>query len=223
MIEESSSRRFVSDTEKATWNAKAAVGSTAPSTQAYGDSAVVGTSGDAARADHKHAMPASVKDTTAVTGLLKGNGATISAASAGTDYEPARTTVSQATAEAGTSTTVYAWTPERVAQAIAALASGGAQIATGSYTGTGTYGSSSPTAITVGFQPKLVIIRSTKADYNVHTMILVHGSTRSLPISLRENKYCTVTFTATGASWYSSGAYYQMNESGSTYYYVAIG
>lgn len=36
-------------------------------------------------------------------------------------YEPLRTTVSQADAEAGTSTTVYAWTPQRVGQAISAL------------------------------------------------------------------------------------------------------
>lgn len=57
-----------------------------PTTQAFGDTAVVGTAGVAAHRDHRHAMPATPKDTTAVTGVLKGNGANISAATAGTDY-----------------------------------------------------------------------------------------------------------------------------------------
>ena len=40
-------------------------------------------------------------------------------------YNTAVSVVSQADAEAGTSTTVYRWTPERVAQAIAALGGSG--------------------------------------------------------------------------------------------------
>lgn len=59
---------------------------TAPSTQAFGDSATVGVATVAARRDHKHAMPTTTKDTTANTGLLKGNGSVVSAAAAGTDY-----------------------------------------------------------------------------------------------------------------------------------------
>jgi len=57
---------------------------TTPSTQAFGDSAAAGTNLDAAHSDHKHAMPASPKDTTAQTGILKGNGSTISAVTAPT-------------------------------------------------------------------------------------------------------------------------------------------
>lgn len=64
----------------------AAFDSTAPSTQSFGDSASTGSATKAARRDHKHAMPASPKDTTAVTGILKGNGTAISAAARGTDY-----------------------------------------------------------------------------------------------------------------------------------------
>jgi len=60
---------------------------TVPSTQAFGDSASVGTAIVAARRDHKHAMPASTKDTTAITGILKGNGSAISAATSDTDYQ----------------------------------------------------------------------------------------------------------------------------------------
>lgn len=53
---------------------------TSPSTQAYGDSAVVGVATTAARRDHKHAMPATVKDTTAVSGVLKGSAGAVVAA-----------------------------------------------------------------------------------------------------------------------------------------------
>lgn len=49
-------------------------------TQAYGDAGTVGTAQTFAREDHKHVMPASTKDTTAVTGYLQGNGTTVSAA-----------------------------------------------------------------------------------------------------------------------------------------------
>lgn len=55
-------------------------------TEAYGSAAVVGTSTNYAREDHTHAMPATTKDTTAITGLLKGNGTAVSAATVGTDY-----------------------------------------------------------------------------------------------------------------------------------------
>lgn len=72
---------------RATWSGKAAVGSSTPSTQAYGDAAASGSSAEAARVDHKHAMPATTKDKTAVTGIMKGNGTNVSAATAGTDYQ----------------------------------------------------------------------------------------------------------------------------------------
>lgn len=65
---------------------KTILGTTVPSTQAYGDAASAGTSLEAAHADHKHAMPASVKDTTAQTGMLKGAAGAITAATDGTDY-----------------------------------------------------------------------------------------------------------------------------------------
>lgn len=78
---------------------------TVPSTQAYSDSASAGVATVAARRDHKHAMPASTKDTTTNTGLLKGNGSTVSAASAGTDYyAPGSTDVAIADGGTGSST-----------------------------------------------------------------------------------------------------------------------
>jgi hypothetical protein len=60
---------------------KALFDATVPSTQAFGDAAAAGSAAVAARRDHKHAMPAAEKDTTAITGVLKGNGSAISACS----------------------------------------------------------------------------------------------------------------------------------------------
>jgi len=59
---------------------------TAPTTQAFSDAAAAGIATVAARRDHKHAMMTSPKDTTGVTGILKGNGTAIIAATAGSDY-----------------------------------------------------------------------------------------------------------------------------------------
>jgi hypothetical protein len=65
---------------------KVLIDNTTPSTQAYGDSAAVGSNNACSHADHKHAMPATTKDTTAATGILEGNGSTVSAATDATDY-----------------------------------------------------------------------------------------------------------------------------------------
>lgn len=54
--------------------------------ETYGATGVVGVATSYAREDHIHGMPASTKDTTTITGILKGNGAVVSSATAGTDY-----------------------------------------------------------------------------------------------------------------------------------------
>ncbi|MBV5338368.1 MAG: hypothetical protein J0665_02245 [Deltaproteobacteria bacterium] len=56
---------------------------TTVTTQAYSDAGTVGTATTYAREDHKHTFPASTKDTTAATGILKGNGSAVTAAVAG--------------------------------------------------------------------------------------------------------------------------------------------
>jgi len=56
--------------------------------EAYGNAAVVGTLTTYSREDHRHAMPASTKDKTAATGILKGDGTDVTAATANTDYLP---------------------------------------------------------------------------------------------------------------------------------------
>ena len=100
-LTDDSTHRLVTDTEKSTWNGKAAVGSTTPSTQAFGDSAAGGSSAEAARVDHKHAMPATTKDKTAAIGILKGNGTSVSAAARGTDYSLVNTPITVTFTSAG--------------------------------------------------------------------------------------------------------------------------
>ena len=57
----------------------------------YGISSAVGTATSYAREDHTHGTPATTKDKTAITGILKGDRTDVSAATAGTDYENALT------------------------------------------------------------------------------------------------------------------------------------
>ena len=57
----------------------------------YGSSSNAGSANTFSKGDHTHGTPATTKDTTAVTGILKGNGTTISAATVRTDYAESTT------------------------------------------------------------------------------------------------------------------------------------
>lgn len=116
---------------------------------------------------------------------------------------------------------------------------GGARIASGSYTGTGTYGESNPTRLHFGFAPKLVVLLTQGGFAMVEwqsiafnqcfiwikgvkstTVYNYSGSsgagTGNAPISFAES--------GEGLSWFSgSTAYGQCNSKGMVYYYVAIG
>lgn len=107
---------------------------------------------------------------------------------------------------------------------------GNAKIATGSYVGTGKYGSSNPTSITVNGKPAFVII-STLHQYalgdpnlsGLSVLSTASGSWKLIP---------TVTEQANGTykiSWYlptgggvTQNGGSQMNNSGTTYYYTVL-
>lgn len=98
--------------------------------------------------------------------------------------------------------------------------------ASGSYVGTGTYGASSPTSITLGFVPKVVFI---VANGVFAVLVNGYGDISSLN-SMNDGAWAqrnTVTFGAT-TSWYTNSATQgfqdneQYNSSGTTYYYVAF-
>lgn len=113
-----------------------------------------------------------------------------------------------------------------------ATLSGAAKIATGSYTGTGTYGASNPNSLTFDFEPKLVLVSryglafrsngSTSVFFN--HCFLWDAACTSCNITDGSNTHLA-TFSISGAtlSWYTSGAATQLNTSGATYYYAAIG
>ena len=107
-----------------------------------------------------------------------------------------------------------------------------AKIETGSYTGTGTYGSANPNSLTFDFEPKLVIISS-------ESLTIGYGSTITQPDWKlwigQPNAYVgynngnvkdTYKVEGNKFSWYNlsyGSATMQLNYSGKTYYYIAIG
>ena len=68
--------------------------------------------------------------------------------------------------------------------------SGGVQIATGSYVGTGTYGSDNPTVIECGFEPKfLVIQRSGRTYSNAPTVSFIWTGTKATDADVSVETY----------------------------------
>ena len=113
-------------------------------------------------------------------------------------------------------------------KAAADAAAGGVKAAVGSYVGTGTKGAGNPNSITFGFVPKLVILfpgigsgarlpAMTGSTFYVPAFIL-WGTTGSIG-----SDSGSVTYNGTTMTWYNSSEDRQYNNSGYTYYYLAIG
>ncbi len=111
-----------------------------------------------------------------------------------------------------------------------------AAIVTGTYTGSGGFGSGSPNTLTLGFAPKLLLIMNnagtgatmtviipgaysfgfTPADATANTAEIAAG-----PALLHRMR---TYLSGTTVSWYSAvSAAMQMNTQGTVYYYVAVG
>ena len=112
---------------------------------------------------------------------------------------------------------------------VAALGdAGGVRIATGSYTGTGTYGANNPCSLTFPFVPKLVVL-SNASTYSTDTsglLVMVAGS--NMALSLDESNQSTtsrisLTWGTDSVSWHTTSAARQMNTSSRNYHYVAFG
>ncbi len=114
-----------------------------------------------------------------------------------------------------------------------------AQIATGSYTGTGTYGSANPNSLTFGFEPKLVIVwiaHQSSDNYGLKpasnsiawdsSFIYTKGQCKT-NINYNNTIYTNeLSVVGNTFSWYttsSNAPYGQLNQSGVTYEYFAIG
>lgn len=101
----------------------------------------------------------------------------------------------------------------------------GARIETGSYVGTGTYGSSNPNSLTFGFVPKIVLVQGALYEKSyILTGIFVYPSPASDVNGENANNIDrVVTWSSNGISWYSTAANYQLNRTGVKYYYIAVG
>ena len=108
------------------------------------------------------------------------------------------------------------------------LLGGVPKIATGSYTGTGTYGADNPCSLTFPFVPKLVVL-SNASTYSTDTsglLVMVAGS--NMALSLDESNQSTtsrisLTWGTDSVSWHTTSAARQMNTSSRNYHYVAFG
>lgn len=106
------------------------------------------------------------------------------------------------------------------------------KIVSGSYTGTGTYGSGNKNSLTFDGTPKLLIVSSTvsSAYGGRHTypqLIFVYGESGSIAslITSGSEVFASATVSRSGntVSWYSADdAAQQLNVSGTKYYYIAI-
>lgn len=94
---------------------------------------------------------------------------------------------------------------------------GCARIETGSYIGSGTFGVDNKNALAFSFVPKVVFISGAVPFVTTSGLVYVISSSSSMYA-------CTLTLEGKTLKWYStSNADLQLNSSGKTYYYVAIG
>ncbi len=127
-------------------------------------------------------------------------------------------------ANGGNAATVGGLSPDQlIAQAVAQ----GCRIATGSYVGTGTYGSANPCTLTFPFLPKYVVIGSVTVGM-VSSIGLIRGKTDVITRT-DQNARCAVSWGSNYVSLHyygtdaQNGASFQFNMSGAEYSYFAIG
>ena len=110
----------------------------------------------------------------------------------------------------------------------------GVKIAVGSYTGTGTYGSSNPNSLTFDFEPKAIFMWAVDNSIRFPNTLAATTYIAAIPAN---NVYYYGGFDYPGQTrgkikrsidgktitWYSTDPGYQLNSSAFTYYYLAIG
>ena len=106
------------------------------------------------------------------------------------------------------------------------------KIVSGSYTGTGTYGSGNKNSLTFDGTPKLLIVSSTVSSAyggsrTYPQLIFVYGESGSIASLITSGSEVFASATVSGSgntvSWYSAdAAAQQLNVSGTKYNYIAI-
>ena len=106
----------------------------------------------------------------------------------------------------------------------AAAGFGNCKIASGTYVGTGAYGSGSPTVLNVDFPPQLVLMGYENKDGDVRCRLFVRNLNSRFDLSDSfSSSALTMAWGDTSYSMYSTNALGQMNYSGYTYYYFVLG
>ncbi len=111
-----------------------------------------------------------------------------------------------------------------------------AKIQTGSYTGTGTYGSANQCILTFEFVPDIFFICGTvkRSSFTNYVMGFVVRNNDKMPLSgthtcdintssVDFQGYCFVNWGLNSIAYYGSGADYQMNSNGYKYYWGVLG
>ena len=103
----------------------------------------------------------------------------------------------------------------------------GVKIATGSYTGTGTYLASHPNSLTFGFEPKMVFIGAERQSWANCAFVFNGQTTFSRTNSGGGGDSADCSFSGNTFTWYSTssswGSAAQMNSANVEYLYFAIG
>lgn len=111
-------------------------------------------------------------------------------------------------------------------------ADGKAKIQTGSYVGTGTYGANNPCSLTFDFSIKVLLIGCTTNDYDPTISFFVYDYDRYSTFVPKarsgsqnsEGWYGYISWNDNTVNWNNTdSAMLQLNDTGLTYYYVAIG
>ena len=118
---------------------------------------------------------------------------------------------------------------------------GGARIEVGSYVGTGTQGSANPTSLTFNFVPKMVIVTkqgqygfALDGTFSSYSLFWIPGITYFNPGGSGSSSYADaqknkITLYGKTLSWYrdstssNGSASHQLNSSGETYQWIALG
>ncbi len=110
---------------------------------------------------------------------------------------------------------------------VSGMNSSGVKIASGSYTGTGYSGSNAKNSITFDFEPKVVFLQDTNAEYSCP--VVWHKGVSVLTLGINgSNQTNQLQFSLEGNTlrWYyplNTNPDTQLNESGKVYHWVAIG
>lgn len=104
------------------------------------------------------------------------------------------------------------------------------RVAVGSYEGTGASGPDAPNTLSFDFQPMLVVILADSHYANHPANMFIRGQGKSAGLSAVDNSAyadnLTVNWIGNTLSWhykFSDSSSHQLNDSGTTYRYFAIG